>query len=352
MIEDGQNWELVIPDNSFHDETGNYFKGFKTEAAAGTGDYKFSLWSNNVAKPVVRVDRYSHGMGAYGLNASGAETQITGWTTPNAATYTDSSGSNLKPLGYARVRIDCETPEAKIYYKNIAGGTALSDAFRFWSKNVSEQRHGNRPNYTYTLNVTEKDNEDDTHISSIADISKTSLIFSTGGTEYSGTINVGDTSTDAARYKTARKDYVSAYATKSGFTQSANGYEGVFKTVLIIYKGNHNAAPSETDHQINIEGGTAEGGEPIVSGFPVRDATSDHRYAKNAYYFSESYTYNVPNTENLTNQTYTDSDFFAWVSYDIISDWAVLQHRSNYSSTYPKHTYGQVLFLSNYSTWE
>ena len=345
-IEDGQNWELIIPSNSFHDETGNYFKGLKSEVGSSVSDYKLSLWSDNVAIPVVRVDRYSHGMGAYGLNVSGVETQITGWTSPNAGTYVASSGANLKPLGYAKVRIDCETPGASVYYKTVNGGTANSDTYKWASKNGNEQQQGWNGSYSIT-GFSNRSNEDDTHKSSIPDIAETSLVFSSEGTAYSGIINVGDTSTDAARYKTARKDYVSAYATKTGFRQSTNGYEGVFKTVVIAYKDN-------SVNQINIEGGTAEGGEPIVFGFPVRDATSDNRYSKNAYHYQENLTFSVTTEHVNTPKEYTEenANFFSWVSYDIITDWAILQHRSNYSSKYPKHSYGQLIFLSNYSTWE
>lgn len=349
-IEDGQNWELIIPGNSIHDKAGNYFTGFKlsTDTTRPSAS-QFSLWSNKVAKPVVRVDRYSHGMGAKGLAPSGegenitwTETEITGWTSPNATTYADNSGSNLKPLGYAKVRIDSETPGAAIYYQNISGGSASSENFKWASKNVTDRRNSGQ----YVINsVTDKSNDDDTHKSSILDIAKNSLEFSSGGTSYTEFISVGDTSSDEARFKTARKDYVSAYATKDGFNDSDNGWEGIFKTVIIVYKNN-------TANQINIEGGTAPGGEPIVSGFPVRDATSEERYSKNAYHFTEDFTYTV-STENVSGErTEADANFFAWVSYDIITDWSILQHRSNYSSKYPSHSYGQVIFLSNYSTWE
>ena len=90
------------------------------------------------------------------------------------------------------------------------------------------------------------------------------------------------------------------------------------------------------DLQINIEGGTATGGEPNVSGFPLKDATTDNRYSKNAYLYQEG-----------------EKDFFAWISYEIIStNFAVLQHRTNYSSSYPSLSYGQLLYLYKFSTWE
>lgn len=320
-IEDGQNWELIIPGNSFHDAAGNYFAGFKAEGTTGSAG-SFSLWSNKVAKPVVRVDRYSHGMGAKGLNTSGIETSITGWTTNNATTYAENSGSNLKPLGYAKVRIDCETPDAEIKYITHNSGTATADS-------NGEDKAGTAQT---TISFTNGSGNEDYRRSVIADAAISALTFETGGTTYSGLIDVGDitsSSSDEERFQTARKDYVSAYATRSdmtGFTQSDNGWEGIFKTVIIAYKG-------DDSNQINIQGGTKKGGEPNVSGFPLRDATKDNRYSKNAYYYGNG--------------------FFAWVSYEIVStDFAVLQHRSNYSSNYPEHSYGQLLYLYNYSTWE
>ena len=325
-IEDGQNWELIIPADSFHDAAGNYFAGFKAEGTTGSAG-SFSLWSNKVAKPVVRVDRYSHGMGAKGLKLGSdgttwEETEITGWTDHNETTYAENSGSNLKPLGYAKVRIDCETPDAEIKYITHNSGTATATS-------NGEDKAGTAQT---TISFTNGSGNEDYRRSVIADAAISALTFETGGTTYSGLIDVGDitsSSSDEERFQTARKDYVSAYATRSdmtGFTQSDNGWEGIFKTVIIAYKG-------DNSNQINIQGGTKKGGEPNVSGFPLRDATKDNRYSKNAYYFEDG--------------------FFAWVSYEIVStDFAVLQHRSNYSSNYPEHSYGQLLYLYNYSTWE
>lgn len=311
VIEDGQEWELIIDADSFHDVTGNPFAGLKSVSDTDTTKKTFALWSNKVSQPVVRVNRYSHGLGAYGLNNSGEEKKITGYVAVKGTTSTGDaslSGRNLKPLGYANVRIDCETPGATIKQQTINGGTALYSAHKFTNNNK---------------------NEDDTHKSSIADIAVSSLMLTAGGTKYESPIRVGDTSSDNARFKTARKDYVTAYAEKEGFTSSEPGYEGVFKTVVITYKNN-------TNDQIDMQGGTSNGGEPVVSGFPLRDATSDRRYSKNCYLYTES-----------------GNSYFAWVSYEIVStNFAILQVRTNYSSLYPSHSYGQLLYLYNYSIWE
>ncbi|MDD7768789.1 MAG: hypothetical protein PT936_08045, partial [Treponema sp.] len=86
------------------------------------------------------------------------------------------------------------------------------------------------------------------------------------------------------------------------------------------------------DGALNIEGGTAKGGEANVNGFPVKDATKDIRYSKNMY---------QDGTDNY------------WISYEIISThWAILQHRENYSTNYPWSSYGEYTYMYWFSTWE
>lgn len=317
-IEDGREWELKIPASAFHDETGNIFDGLKYDGESGSAN-TFALWSNKVAAPVVRVNRYSHGYGAYGADANGNKKEITGFVTikevDQGSFDTNNSGTKIKPLGYAEARIDCETPNVTIKYQVMNSGTKAKSS-------------------SFTWKTQDGRNDDYSQHSDIPDISLSSLKTTTGGTAYSEIIKVGDVSNDTARFRTARKDYVTAYATKSNvsnFTTSDAGYEGVFKTVILTRKGNTYTS------QINIEGGTTSGGEPKVSGFPLRDATRDYRYSKNAYCV----------TNDETNA------YWAWVSYEIVStNWAYLQVRTNFSSKYAEHSYGQILLLNNFSTWE
>ena len=316
-IEDGQNWELIIPDNSIHDKAGNYFAGFKANDPTGNGA-SFSLWSDNVATPVIRVDRYSHGLGAKGLDASGKTVDITGWTENYSSSYVANSGSNLKPLGYAKVRIDCETPGATIHYKKFNSGTAV---YSGETHKAANPKTVSTISNIGNLEFTEEDENGNTGLS-----------FSVG--------ELDTDDKDTKRLFTARKDYVSAYAEKSVGEVPLNnkdttsnklnyGFEGIFKTVLVT--------SLNTNNQINIEGGTSEGGEPTVSGFPLRDATSEHCYEKNAYHYG-SYD-NGPNS-------------FVWITYEIISDWAYLEHSINYSKTYPKVSYGQLIYINNLEHWD
>ena len=320
-IEDGLEWELLIDEGAFIDATGNEFAGLKS------GDY--TVWSDKVATPVVRVDRYSHGYGAYEPDINGNLTEITGYKSPSDkknlvipdGISNTNSGYNTKPTGYARVRIDCQTPGAEIYYKIVnkssiktsdtTGATKYS-----YSDNTEAEPTVVQAGTSVTFTYHEHNNM--FTLSSNGDATKTDLTFTTGGEKYTSFVIVGD-----GLLTTARKDYVTAYAKKTNFTDSSNGYEGVFKTVI---------CSAGRDGALNIEGGTAKGGEANVNGFPVKDATKDIRYSKNMY------------------QNGTDN---YWISYEIISThWAVLQHRGNYSTNYPWSSYGEYTYMYWFSTWE
>ncbi|MBR5400982.1 MAG: hypothetical protein IK102_04140 [Treponema sp.] len=310
-VEDGREWELIIPDTAFRDNSENFFAGLDE------GDYSF--WSNNVAQPVVRVDRYTHGWGAHEPNADGsAFTDI----TVNQGKYknqnpADNTSAKLAPTGYVRARIDCETPGAAIKYSKLGiNGTAwttTAPAGVAYNATGGTTTTGNaNGTYTYMRQV-------------LADIT-TAAINKRGATAYTqgADIIIGD-----GNYIAARKDYITAYATKTGYTDSVNGYEGVFKT--IVYLTSNNQA-----RIINIEGGTAPGGQSCVFGFPLKDATDENdptnagRYSKNMY---------VVDGNTRKN--------FAFVSYEILSkDWAVLVCNANHSRVYPLNDYGGSVYIT------
>ena len=84
----------------------------------------------------------------------------------------------------------------------------------------------------------------------------------------------------------------------------------------------------ETDNRavVKIEGSTKPGAMPTVSNFPVRDATADKRYCKQAYS--------------------TDGKVFYWISYDIVSDWfAMPKHKKNYTEIYYDGSYGLMTYI-------
>lgn len=351
-IEDGREWELIIPPTVFRDNAENFYKGMnldklkdeeKTKMSVTNeqedASDKYSVWSNNVAQPVVRVDRYTHGWGAnepllvgknYMRTYSVPSTSATTWRIIQNQTgkYKEDSGTNtsasLAPTGYVRARIDCETPDANIKYSVLYadGTTHTNNAI---PKGVQYNNTSTSGVVTYT---TDNPGEHNSNRNTISDIAKTNLEVK-GNDVY--TINndiiVGDGS-----YLTARKDYITAYASKTGFEESKNGYEGIFKTIVYVKDDN-------CTYCINIEGGTAAGGQPNVSGFPLRDATSADdptgagRYSKTCY--------NINGDSDKHNQVF--------VSYEIISeDWAILLCNHNHSKDYPLNSYGG----SAYITWQ
>lgn len=313
-IEDGREWDLIIPEKAFRDNAENFYAGMGIENATDN----YSLWSNRVATPVVRIDRYSHGWGAvepYPTNAA-----KTTWATKTITTgdlkfttdLTETSGRSIAPTGYVRARIDCETPNATITYITKNSGSATASASLTYEMQFAAAPENVSRNAGKT--------------SGIVDVTKSDLEFTTESSAYTNNsfIYVGDGS-----YLTARKDYVSAKATKSGFASSGYGFEGAFKTVIYTTLG------SSDKKYINIEGGTAPGGEPSISGFPIRDGTDEvvvSPYSKNSYL--------INTTDNV------------WVTYEIVStDFSILPCRSNHASSYGLGNYGQCMYITDIS-WE
>lgn len=324
-IEDGREWNLIIPDTAFRDDAENAFAGL-----SGT---TYTVWSNNVAQPVVRVDRYSHGWGAREPNASGELSTITADSGKYSTTCAQNSAARKAPTGYARARIDCETPGVTINYKTYNSGTAAYNANTATTVSDTE---GYYTNYR----------------SNIADVATTTM-ESGITTAYTANnhIIVGD-----GTYTSARKDYISCIATKTNFTQSKLGVEGIFRTVVYVHTENKRNIEGQNYYfSINIEGGTAPGGQPNVDGFPLRDATDQNdrtgagRYSKNAYNLGGG----NKNNQNIGAGSGTPGQNFVWVSYEIIStDWAILVCRSNHSRSYPLNSYGNVAYLSSIVDWD
>ena len=295
---DGREWELYIAPGAFRDETGNLFAGlgYTTGATPAMMDNSpYSFWSDKVAKPWVRVDRYSHGYAAVEpvVNGSGISATystvkiITSYGTKADSSY--ANAANTAPSGYARVRIDCETPGATINYG--------------WDGKVNGTCD---PNSTKSVLWTSNS------ASSITDTNPTGI---NANKTYSGYFVVGDGS-----LYTGRRDFVKATATKTGFTASDAGYEGVFKTVVTARTDGGNQA-----NYLKIEGGSGAGGMPAYGGFPVRDAEEGKGHDKGCY-------------KVTTNQ-------FVWQTYDIVSTWWILPYNGNYTSQYYWAGYGTATHI-------
>ncbi|MBQ8776278.1 MAG: hypothetical protein IJZ71_02215 [Treponema sp.] len=259
-LPNGREWELVFDDGTFKDIVGYDY--------TNTGDIiqinnKNSFYSDKVATPVVRVDRYSYGLGIRQANADG------NLTAPIA-------NDGVEPTGYVRVRIDCETKDAFVYYD------------------------------------TKKETRDE------ASISTNKLIF--GDTELTNSyitntsVSIpGTFSTPIAKgeffaagsgfYNKSCKEIIATIAKKSNFFDSGIGKEGVFQTVVKFVNPTTGGQPeanqgaNKTDW--SIRGTTSKGNEPYISPYPLRD---------------------TPNGSPYLRLTYRNGVDYYWVSYEVLVD--------------------------------
>lgn len=318
-IAKGIEWKVTIPAGLFRDECGN-----TSEALSGT----YTIWSAGVSDPVIRVDRYSHGYGAKGqiYNSSTEKWEEKDINVYKSAKDTEDlvegSGGKIKPLSYVNVRIDSQTPDAVIRYKQTGKTIENGISGNTLSYETSSQKHT-----SITVAGSTK-----------AEINKTTFA---GDNEYSTIFTVGDAEGDI--YK-PRKDYFAAMAQKTHTFKDSSGnnvvqtsgtsYEGAFRSVLVVNQQDK----KDGDKQLNVEGGTARGGRPSYSGFPLRDGASN-AYSKNMYY-DESVT--------LTSSSYHP---WVWCSYELLTEdiCLLLRFANDNSSTYPLVSYGEGVYLYNYN---
>ncbi len=253
----GIDWELVIDENCFMDVSGNYSKSYTKE-----------FTSEGVSVPVVRVDRYSYGLGIYQSDSSG-----------NKTTYI--SNDDKKPTGYVRVRIDCETSGATVKY-----GRKDADA----SSQSSLKKDG--PTSSYTPRVA---------------ITKNTLISESVDKTYSNIFAAGN-----GDYKTSARQYIVAQATKNN-TTSEKGYEAVFQTVVKFVEPKQADGElalcnkNDTYDDFSIRGTTGWSGEPYISPFPLRDAQIGSPFLRLCY------------KEKASNS-------YFWISYEILVDTSFSGH--------------------------
>lgn len=295
-LPNGREWELVFEKGTFLDLAGHEFGAGLTNDAIqenGTQTEVSNTWqrgrtsitdgskpvvliktnnneffnSDKVATPVVRVDRYSYGLGIRQANADGT------LTAPIA-------NDGEKPTGYVRVRIDCETKDASVVYSETK---VEKDNNSATSENTTYSNAGATSYYT-TTNITSYDLP--------VSLYTTNSIFAVGS---------GD-------YKKSYKGIIAAKGTKTSFTSSDDGIEGVFQTVVYFSNpitGNGTSCSSldsgKTD--ISIRGTTGFAGEPYISPFPLRDSRVGSPYLR--IVFREK------------SAKITTNDYY-WVSYEVL----------------------------------
>ena len=331
----GRKWELVIEKGAFMDMTGNEFgaeaNGILAKADAvqnggkqytvGTsvtteyGTYSGSwaraqssttsptvlicnganeyFWSSGCATPVVRVDRYSYRLGAVQSDSSGA-------------TQTPVLTDAVKPTGYVRVKIDCETPDAVIKYNdsNKTSNTRTDENFDN-STDIKEAGYSDAPCYSY--------------ISSTADLTSSTFESTTPSSVYSAVFACGN-----GDYTKSCKQYVIATATANSST-SSKALEGVFQTVArfnspIGANGTLCADCGTGATDVSIRGTTGWAGEPNISPFPLRDSQVASPFLCRTF------------RESTQTSTSTSKDYY-WVSYEILVGTSFSNyswHKSNY----------------------
>lgn len=291
----GREWELVIEEGAFLDMAGNSFgennASSKTEVKINTENGETFFNSDGVAMPVIRVDRYSYGLGIKQSDVNGD------LTSP-------IDKDSVKPTGYVRVRIDCETKDATV---NYGVSSVLKDTNVFNNTNPGASKFDNNgANTCYTITAVSRPTIFNTPYNS------DDKVFALGS---------GD-------YKKSYKAIVGAKATKPNHSDSAVGYEGIFQTVVYMkdpkFNGNNSCAISKpywnnnqnklNGTDVSIRGTTGMAGEPYISPFPLRDSRVGSPYLRIIF------------NERASQTAKTSVDYY-WVSYEVLV-WSSL---SNYS---------------------
>ena len=268
-LPEGIEWELLVDGGAFMDESGNTMDAYTSSTFFSTG----------VQTPVIRVDRYSYGLGIYQGNNSGGKSMI--------------ANQGTVPSGYVRVRIDCQTPSSTIKYKMVDATiddsltTGIGGRYCTWQY---------KKTYAKTLS---------------------NLNDETLSNTYAGAFGAGNGS-----YTTACRKYIVAQATKSGLGTSEKGYEGIFQTVVKFNCSNGTHYDVSKLYNVSIRGTTGWSGEPSISPFPLRDAQVGSPFIRRCYY--------------------KDSSTYYWISYEILEDASISGYIKGDWTNYYLSSWGYV----------
>ena len=372
-LPDGREWELVIEKGAFEDYAGHKFgaeystdtsitfdvtkkdgimKKGKTKiddnldewaitregrgrasVTSGNGvvliqtkNGQNSFWSDKVAEPVIRVDRYSYG---YGIKQPKENTKEDG---SKEIVLEPILRDSVIPSGRVRVRIDCATKGADIYYhddKTRTGNSAGSTNLMYTSDNGGMQSFATTAaNATALGTITRTGNNKD---------SKYTEIFLAGTDGYSASC----------------KEYITAQGSKTGFSDSEKSMEGVFKTIVQFIHpqtagGKATAERGNGERDYYIRGTTGLAGEPYIAPFPLRDSGVGSPYLRLTF------------RERSQNDKTTSTDYY-WISFEILvpSSYSAYQYGLNNQNVYlydwARHwglmTYGCFNKCTNMTAW-
>jgi len=361
----GLEWDVYYPAGAFTDmagnpapASGNYLNG----ATTGTNtDYYFV--SPGVQPPVIRVDRRSYD----GKNSNWASNTNRTYNAPpntggtwntNAAVVSDKgldtdTGWGILDFNYVHYRVETEssavTGGASVSAQTFKGETGNQGGITAdWSNNVpttttpwTETSNANgtwvlpnllrraaAQNGSMSYTVVSKNGVPELRTAQLnnaalrmfksynRDLNMTQL---NGG----GGVTLGSADFDISNGQgvitfsslEASKSYVVGTATCN--LQTAKGYEGVFRTVIVFNYTNNR----EASNFFQVQGSNIKNGMPSVAGFPVRDAeeTGDNRFTK---VFCAPAVANSSDINDDTGATALRS--YYWVSTEIVCEWYFL----------------------------
>jgi len=283
----GRQWELVLEKNTFMDDTGNYFGAGSEEdlilVQEGSGAAKNdSFMSAGVEQPVIRVERYSYGLGINQPTAVNGNTvsyeQIEILNTTGASWR---AGNGLTtPTAKVAVKIDCASRDATVRYA-MNTNTGSND-----STLTTVAGFGDGRLYSY-ISTTAASIPANATTGTKTGSGATKVVFLAGSEDYTKSC----------------KAYITADATSTGASSSDVAKEGVFQTVVRFNDPQNSgtkkiANAGDGIQAVNIHGTTGNGGTPSISPFPLRDQPVSSAYMRQTY------------------QTGTD---YYWVSYEVLT---------------------------------
>jgi hypothetical protein len=308
----GQIWELVINENSFRDAAGN-------GNHALDGSYWF--WSPGTSKPWVRVNRKSYNDPQYNSTETDPRTTVREQARPATDVY---------------VRIDSMTPGASITY-----GTRSGQHNYLFPDNTATPANNNRWTNTNNARTIQRFSNTNpeatsatiTSLSPGTSYTTDSFFFIGDGNTHGSLDGNGTNGNNAAGdLFTARKDYIKAVASRTnksgGQTNSEPGYEGVFKTVVLVSRGykstvvNPDTDPDTLNSraqimELNIQGSDGPG-TPVTSGFPIRKMDNhEQKFSRIAY--------RVNNDGGATGTNLAAANgnysYYIWITHEILTPW-------------------------------
>lgn len=303
----GREWELIIEQGAFMDKTGNEFG---TRAFETVGEFM----SAGVEKPVIRVDRYSYGLGIKQPKEIKDGNIVYETIDVNSISSSEclAGRGTTMPSANVGVKIDCETKNVEIRYVTGKVENENSDSLPKkggadggWTKKVTNW-------YWSTTNITIPTNIDESYKKG-----RQSALF-LGGT--------GD-------YRKSCRQYIVATA---GYENEDNvadlATEVIFQTVLQIKNPNHYdkndsiATCGDGRQDISISGTTGDGGVPQMVPFPLREYSVGGAYMRRLYQNNHNY---------------------YWVSYEVLMDAVYTMYAFGAPTWNNNKTYGHYDFAVN-----